>query len=61
LVLIFDLTLSGVTGSVSPNEVSLAFLSSLYDSLLPSFPYAHNINVGLDETFDLGSGKSKYG
>jgi hypothetical protein len=37
---------------------SLAFISSLYDQLLPNFT-SRMINVGCDETFDIGAGKSK--
>jgi hypothetical protein len=48
-----------VRGSVAPNNESLAFLESRYDGLLPSFPHSSSINVGLDETFDIGTAKSK--
>ena len=45
--------------SICPNDPSsLRFLASLYDELLPNFQ-SQRINVGLDETFDLGLGKSK--
>jgi hexosaminidase len=37
---------------------SLAFLNELYDQLLPHFS-SKLFNVGLDETFDLGLGRSK--
>jgi hypothetical protein len=37
---------------------SLALIESLYDELLPNFS-SRMINVGCDETFDLGLGKSK--
>jgi hypothetical protein len=37
---------------------SLALVESLYDELLPNFTSAQ-FNVGCDETFDLGLGKSK--
>jgi predicted aconitase with swiveling domain len=37
---------------------SLALLEDLYDQLLPHFSSRH-FNVGLDETFDLGLGRSK--
>lgn len=37
---------------------SLAFISSLYDQLLPNFS-SRMVNVGCDETFDIGAGKSK--
>lgn len=37
---------------------SLAFLNQLYDQLLPHFS-SRVFNVGLDETFDLGLGRSR--
>lgn len=37
---------------------SLAMLSDLYDQLLPHFS-SRQFNVGLDETFDLGQGRSE--
>ncbi|MCZ6597456.1 MAG: family 20 glycosylhydrolase [Planctomycetota bacterium] len=37
---------------------SLALLGGLYDELLPCFQ-SRDFNVGLDETFDLGLGRSK--
>ncbi len=37
---------------------SLAFLQDLYDQLLPHFT-SRTFNVGLDETFDLGLGRSR--
>ena len=37
---------------------SLAFLDSLYDELLPHFS-SRLFNVGCDETFDLGQGRSR--
>lgn len=37
---------------------SLAFLATLYDELLPCFS-SQTVNVGLDETFDLGLGRSR--
>jgi len=40
------------------NPGSLAFLSSLYDELLPHFS-SRQFNIGCDETFDLGLGRSK--
>ncbi|HET9765765.1 MAG TPA: glycoside hydrolase family 20 zincin-like fold domain-containing protein, partial [Thermoanaerobaculia bacterium] len=36
---------------------SLALLADLYDQLLPNFK-SRELNVGLDETFDLGKGRS---
>jgi hexosaminidase len=40
------------------DPASLTFLNSLYDELLPHFS-SDKVNVGLDETFDLGQGRSK--
>jgi len=37
---------------------SLEFLGGLYDQLLPCFR-SRTVNVGLDETFDLGEGRSR--
>jgi hypothetical protein len=37
---------------------ALALLDDMYDQLLPCFT-SDQVNVGLDETFDLGLGKSK--
>lgn len=37
---------------------SFAFIQSLYDELIPHFS-SHMVNVGCDETFDVGVGKSK--
>ncbi|MFN3332483.1 MAG: hypothetical protein ACK47M_08230, partial [Caldilinea sp.] len=37
---------------------SIALLRELYDELLPHFS-SHQFNVGCDETFDLGQGRSK--
>ena len=37
---------------------SLGFIESLYDELLPNFT-SGLLNVGCDETFDLGLGRSK--
>lgn len=45
--------------SLTPtNPVSLTFLDGLYDELLPNFT-SRQFNVGCDETFDLGQGRSK--
>ena len=45
--------------SISPVvPESLTFISGLYDQLLPNFT-SKMINVGCDETFDIGAGKSK--
>ena len=40
------------------DDGSLALLSDLYDQLLPNF-HSKMFNVGLDETFDLGLGRSR--
>jgi hexosaminidase len=40
------------------DEGSLELLTGLYDELLPHFS-SHQLNVGCDETFDLGQGRSK--
>lgn len=40
------------------DERSLAFLAKTYDDLLPYF-HSDYFNVGCDETFDLGQGKSR--
>ncbi|MFN0151343.1 MAG: beta-N-acetylhexosaminidase [bacterium] len=39
------------------DDGSLALIAGLYDQLLPNFTSAQ-LNVGLDETFDLGTGRS---
>lgn len=45
--------------SLAPTEPgSLELMRSLYDELLPNFT-SRTLNVGCDETWDLGSGKSK--
>lgn len=45
--------------SLSPTQPeTLDFVIGLYDQLLPNYS-SKQINVGCDETFDLGSGKSK--
>lgn len=45
--------------SLAPaNPDSLEFVRSLYDELLPHFT-SRMVNVGLDETFDVGKGQSK--
>jgi len=45
--------------SLSPAEPgSLELIRGLYDELLPSFT-SRTVNVGCDETFDLGAGKSR--
>ena len=43
---------------LQPTEESLNFLRGLYDELLPNFS-SRQFNVGLDETIDLGKGRSK--
>lgn len=45
--------------SLTPaNPQSLQFLAGLYDELLPNFT-SQQFNVGCDETFDLGQGRSR--
>jgi hexosaminidase len=45
--------------SLAPDDpASLAFISGLFDELLPHFS-SKTVNIGCDETFDLGAGKSK--
>ncbi len=43
---------------LAPCEESLELLGGLYDELLPSFSSQY-LNVGCDETYELGQGKSK--
>jgi hexosaminidase len=45
-------------GLCPTTPASLSFLNGLYDQLLPHFT-SRTFNVGLDETFDLGLGRSK--
>jgi len=45
--------------SLAPNKASLALLSNLYDELLAAFPHSRAVNIGMDETFDLGDGASR--
>lgn len=45
-------------GTLAPNNASLALLESLYDEYLPLFSSA-KFNVGCDETWELGKGRSK--
>src|SRR5690606_12032611 len=45
-------------GLCATDPASLRFLEGLYDALLPNFR-SHQFNVGLDETFDLGAGRSR--
>jgi hexosaminidase len=40
------------------NPASLDFVLSLYDELLPNFS-SRTVNIGLDETVDLGTGRSR--
>jgi len=45
--------------SLNPTDLhSIAFVESLYDELLPNFT-SRLFNVGCDETFDIGLGRSK--
>jgi len=45
-------------GCLVPGEASAAFVRSLYDELLPCFA-SKRLNIGCDETFDLGKGRSR--
>jgi len=45
--------------SLAPDARSRALLSGLYDELLEAFPYSRAINIGMDETYDLGDGVSR--
>lgn len=44
--------------TLAPSAAALAFLDGLYAELLPSFT-SKQLNVGCDETYDLGLGKSR--
>ncbi|MFQ3535550.1 MAG: family 20 glycosylhydrolase [Aggregatilineales bacterium] len=55
----FSLALTPRPFGLSPAvQETLPFLAGLYDELLPHFSSAY-FNVGCDETFDLGKGRSK--
>ncbi len=55
----FPLALTPRPFGLSPAvQETLPFLAGLYDELLPHFSSAY-FNVGCDETFDLGKGRSK--
>ena len=45
-------------GLCATDPASLRFLEGLYDELLPNFQ-SRQFNVGLDETLDLGCGRSR--
>ncbi len=45
-------------GCLAPNNTSLKFLEGLYDEMLPNFS-STTLNVGCDETWELGKGRSK--
>jgi hexosaminidase len=47
----------GPFGLAPVNKGSLVLIKSLYDELLPNFS-SKTVNVGCDETFDLGQGQS---
>ena len=51
-------TMKGPFGLAPENPGSIELIRSLYDELLPHFS-SKQINVGLDETIDLGQGASK--
>ncbi len=46
------------TDCLAPNRASIQFLEGLYDEFLPHFS-STTINVGCDETWELGKGRSK--
>jgi hexosaminidase len=57
----FETPWGGMDGpfSLCPEDpASLAFIQSLYDELLPYFN-SRIVNVGCDETFDVGQGRSR--
>lgn len=47
------------TGLCTSAPETIAFVCGLLDELLPCFPHAKNVNLGGDEVFDLGLGRSK--
>ncbi|MGC9396785.1 MAG: glycoside hydrolase family 20 zincin-like fold domain-containing protein [Anaerolineae bacterium] len=51
-------TIQGPFGLAPENPGSIALIRSIYDELLPYFT-SRQINVGCDETIDLGQGESK--
>jgi len=46
------------TDCLAPNGASIRFLEGLYDEYLPNFS-SRTFNVGCDETWELGKGRSK--
>lgn len=46
------------TDCLAPNQASIKFLEGLYDEYLPNFS-STTLNVGCDETWELGKGRSK--
>ena len=40
--------------SLAPSPASLALLDGLYEELLEAFPHSKALNIGMDETYDLG-------
>jgi len=46
------------TDCLAPNAASIRFLENLYDEYLPNFA-CQTFNVGCDETWELGKGRSK--
>ncbi len=49
---------AGPGSTVAPTPESLALVHSLYAELLPNFA-SRQVNIGLDEPFELGRGRSK--
>ncbi len=54
---LFPVTQTLMQGVLQPSEESLAFVDSLYRELLPNFT-SRKLNIGCDETVELGKGKS---
>ncbi|HTO09683.1 MAG TPA: glycoside hydrolase family 20 zincin-like fold domain-containing protein [Myxococcota bacterium] len=48
----------GPGSTLAPTPEAVAFVRSLYAELLPSFS-SHKVNIGCDEPFELGRGRSK--
>ena len=47
------------TGLFAADEATRTFVKGLLDELLPCFPKATRVNLGGDEVFDLGQGRSQ--
>ena len=53
-----ELPESEAAACLAPGPETLTFMASLYDELLPCFR-SRAINIGCDETFELGKGRSR--